>query len=150
MIRVIRQQQAYMRQQNKLWPSTMTLVPKDEWPKTLAALRMPPFSVFRSCNFVAQVFDEALGARRISVQRTMIDDDGEWIQRITWDDLMGVKAECGYGNCWAVEIYPPNDDVVNVANMRHLWLIPEAPLFAWKKGESCVWSAIQRSTGDVS
>jgi hypothetical protein len=38
---------------------------------------------------------------------------------------------------WAVEIYPADGDVVAVANMRHLWLLPEAPAFAWRGAVHC-------------
>jgi hypothetical protein len=33
-------------------------------------------------------------------------------------------------------VYPPVDEIVNVANMRHLWLLDEAPPYAWR-GEQC-------------
>jgi hypothetical protein len=33
-----------------------------------------------------------------------------------------------------VEVYPPDEAVVNVANIRHLWLLAEAPAYAWNNG----------------
>ena len=36
----------------------------------------------------------------------------------------------------AVEVFPADDQVVNVANMRHLWVLPEPLPFAWEKGLS--------------
>jgi hypothetical protein len=131
--RDIRMKQAYLRDNNRLWGPHLQPVPREDWLPVFDGMKAFPFCVFRSCRFVAQVFDEVDGARRISVQRTMIDDNGNWLQGITWDDLMLVKDDCGYGNCWAVEIFPPNTEVVNVANMRHLWLLPEAPPFAWRR-----------------
>lgn len=135
MSREIRLKQAYLREQNKLWPSAMTPVGKEEWPDATRLLRTGltnPFSVFRSKNFLAQVYLPVNGATRISIQRTMIDDDGNWLQGMTWDDLMTIKSQIGFENEWAVEIFPPIDEVVNVANMRHLFVIPEAPEFAWR------------------
>lgn len=46
---------------------------------------------------------------------------------------MRLKAECGRGDKWAVELYPPDEAVVNVANIRHLWLLPEPPAFGWNR-----------------
>lgn len=31
------------------------------------------------------------------------------------------------------QIYPDDDNIVNVANMRHLWLLPEPPAFMWRE-----------------
>lgn len=44
-----------------------------------------------------------------------------------------MKAEIGRGDLFAVEIFPPDVDIVNIANMRHLWVVPaEMVPFAWK------------------
>lgn len=114
-------------------PATMTPIPQSQWPTggkdTLVGL-------WRSRRFLAQLFLQgpAPGALRLSVNRTSCDPAGErWLDGITWDELQQVKAECGFGDHWAVEIYPPDYDVVNVANVRHLFLLPEAPAFAWKR-----------------
>lgn len=44
---------------------------------------------------------------------------------ITWDELQLVKNEQGYGNRFAIEVYPPDNRVVYEINMRHLWILPE-------------------------
>ena len=89
--------------------------------------------VWRSRFFLAQIFPLIEGGQRLSVCRCEITREGDWRADISWQELMDIKAECGFQTDWAVEIFPPNTDVVNVANMRHLWLIDEAPKFAWKK-----------------
>ena len=38
----------------------------------------------------------------------------------------------GCGARDAVEVYPADADVVNVANMRHLWLVAGELAFKWK------------------
>lgn len=96
----------------------------------------PPgvIEVWRNRDFMAQVYAPKDGGQRISVSRTMIDKwSGEWLEGITWDQLQAVKQGVGFKDRWAVEIYPPNDEVVNVAAMRHLWLLDEAPAFAWRR-----------------
>jgi hypothetical protein len=56
-----------------------------------------------------------------------------WADNITWDELQALKTQCGYGGHDAVEVYPPTRDVVNVANIRHLWVLAEKLPFAWRK-----------------
>lgn len=85
---------------------------------------------WRSRKFILQVFDEGGGVERLSVNRTVIDGK-EFADGITWDDLQRLKAECGRGHLAAVEVYPPDADVVNVASMRHLWVLPNPPAFMW-------------------
>lgn len=115
-------------------PVTMTAVPQP-WPAPhLQKCVDNLVGLWRSRKFLAQLFRQRDGTLRLSVNRTMVGLDGDrWIDGITWDELQQVKAECGFGDRWAVEIYPPDYDVVNVANVRHLFLLPEAPAFAWKR-----------------
>jgi hypothetical protein len=49
--------------------------------------------------------------------------------------LQRLKAECGYADRDAVEVYPRERDVVNVANLRHLWVMREPLAFAWRGGD---------------
>ena len=56
-----------------------------------------------------------------------------WGANLTWDEMQRLKSECGRSNRWAVEVFPPSDEVVNVANMRHLWLLPGIPPYGWSR-----------------
>lgn len=47
---------------------------------------------------------------------------------VSWDALQWVKGAVGYADCEAVELYPPDDRIVNVANMRHLWVLAPGQL----------------------
>lgn len=70
---------------------------------------------------------------RIAVMRTSLQPDGQrWKGNISWDDLQRLKREAGYGDVDALEVYPRDRDVVNVANVRHLWLMPDGIDFAWR------------------
>jgi len=131
MSKEIRLKQAYLRKQNKLYCTTMSPVPFIEWPRNIFALKAIPSAVWRSSEFCCQVFPPQDGATRLSIMRTMIGNDGQWLDGITWDQLMRIKSDCGFRDYWAVEIFPPQDEVVNVANMRHLWVVSERPAFAW-------------------
>jgi hypothetical protein len=44
-----------------------------------------------------------------------------------------IKNAVGYQDRDAVEVYPSQTDVVNVSNMRHLWILPEKLDFAWRR-----------------
>ena len=70
---------------------------------------------------------------RLSVNRTAIEGP-RWKEGVSWDELQAIKRQCGYGDHDAVEVFPRDVDVVNVANMRHLWILdPAQPLpFAWR------------------
>lgn len=53
---------------------------------------------------------------RLSILRTSVKGD-RWTDGITWDDLQRLKFEAGYGDAWAVELFPADAEVVNVANI---------------------------------
>lgn len=91
-----------------------------------------PFEVWRSRDFFVQFFAES-DAVRMTVNRTHAPNGVVFADGITWDDLQRLKSETGRGDAWAIEIYPPDDEVVNDANMRHFWLLDEAPVFAWRE-----------------
>lgn len=118
----------------KTFPVALMPVPQEELDGIVADKMQysPPCKVWRSQRFLAQLFKE--GPRyRLSVNRCDINSDGSWKGDITWDELMECKRQCGYGDYWAVEVYPPDEQVVNVANIRHLWLVEQPPEYAWKK-----------------
>lgn len=71
---------------------------------------------------------------RLSVLRTTLEQkSGRWADGITWDELQQIKAECGYVDMDALELYPIAADVVNVANLRHMWVMRDPVEFAWMR-----------------
>jgi len=116
---------------HRSFPKVLTRIPKESWPKTTS--RLIPDECWHSQEFLVQIFKQENQPIRLSILRTVMDADGSWKAGITWDELQQVKAAVGFRDEWAVEIYPPDDEVANVANIRHLWIVP-APEFAWKKG----------------
>lgn len=93
-----------------------------------------PQQCWQSRDFLAMVYSDAQKdgtfITRISIQRTELQNDGTWKDGITWDDIHRIKREIGFGDLWAVECFPPDAAVVNVANIRHLWIVP-TPAFGW-------------------
>lgn len=119
----------------------MRLVPRELWPALPPSKHEAnPLMVWRDADFLATLYPVpgSVAMKRLTVVRAAgvsMDGRGRIVYRdgITWDDLMQVKRACGFGDVWAVEIYPDDKDLVDVANMRHLWLMREAPAFAWRK-----------------
>ena len=129
-----RAQRRELERQNAKMPRELRLVPREEWP--LEHQRGPILRVWRSRAFLVQEYAEPAPVLvRLSVLRTTLDPKaGRWVDGITWDELQSIKAECGYGRHDALELYPPDSDVVNVANLRHLWVMRELQTFAWRGG----------------
>ena len=128
-----KQARAYLDRANREWPEALAQVPKSRW------IPCPwdeqnRIAVFRSRKFLVQIFQEAGGYIRLSVNRTELAKGGDrWEENIGWDELQKLKGEAGFSDYWAVEVFPPALDVVNVANMRHLWVLPSRPDFGWKR-----------------
>lgn len=133
MIPTTRAQRQRMKTEAARRPVTLTRVHPEHWP-----IRSDPdprrLEVWLSRDYLVQVFLEAHAALRISVSRTAIRPDGRWEDGITWDALQEIKRAIGLGDRWAVEVYPADSALVNDANMRHLWVLFEAPEFAWRRG----------------
>lgn len=127
-IEATREQRRQLERDNAKQPATLREVPRDEWP----ILTRVPLRVWRSRDFLVQVFVASRPAMvRLSICRTAMERD-RWKDGITWDELQRLKRECGYGDVDAIEVFPADADVVNVANMRHLWVMAEPIEFAWR------------------
>lgn len=113
---------------NAALPTHLVRIQPEVWPT------WPPrmIEVWRSRHFLVQVFSEAGNVQRLTICRTSHNGDS-WDELITWDELMQCKRQCGRGDRDALEVYPADKDIVNVANMRHLWLPAEPVVFAWRK-----------------
>lgn len=88
--------------------------------------------VWASDEFAVQIYAVPGGFTRITVSRRT-HGTGRRIDTISWDELMAVKHHCGYADAWAVEIYPPDEDRADDSAMHHLWVLREAPPFAWTR-----------------
>jgi hypothetical protein len=81
---------------------------------------------FRNSDYLAQVYQESEGWLRISVNRTHKGFGEErFLAGISWEKLQAIKDSLGYANCMAVEIFPEKKNIINAANMRHLWVLPQ-------------------------
>jgi hypothetical protein len=119
---------------NSQYPEHLIPIPRERW-SPAPWDETERTEVWRSRKFLVQVFAQKDGAQRITVCTTR-PQGHTWQAGIAWDDLQRLKAECGRGDAWAVEIYPAESSLVNVANMRHLWILPAMPEYAWREGKS--------------
>lgn len=129
----IRDQQRYLREQNRAYGHRMQEVPVEAGATSVDG-RSRPCRAWRSRSFLAVLWCAPSGQLCLSVNRTMIDGNGDWLDGITWDELLRVKSECGLGLLWGVEAYPPALEVMHDANMRHLFLFDSKPAWAWGRG----------------
>ena len=129
-----KERQALQREQrsfvNKL-PTALTPVPPEEFP----AHPLAPAKVWRSRQYLVQMWNESNpdypSLIRLSVCRVRVNTDGRWADGLTWDELQSIKGEIGYGDWYGVEVYPQDNCVINVANFRHLWLLPVPLSIGW-------------------
>lgn len=130
MIHATREQRRQLARDNAKLPIALTQIPASAWPE-----RVPNgvIEVWRSRDYLVQIYAERNDVIRLSISRTSMDGE-RWKDGIAWEDLQRLKSECGYGKYDAVEVFPADRDVVNVANMRHLWVLPEHLGFAWRRG----------------
>lgn len=131
-----REQRRQLARDNAKLPKHLTVVPPADWPQSVLSSDKPPVAVFRSRTFLVQKYLAAPPAiARLSVLRTTLDGE-RWKDGITWDELQAIKNELGYFAHTAVEVFPPMRDVVNVANIRHLWVLDGPLPFAWRAGQA--------------
>lgn len=68
------------------------------------------------------------GTLRVAVKHTSAANPGQVGQRgfakpISWDDMQAIKDHF-WPERIAVEVYPPRDCIVDVADMRWMWVLP--------------------------
>ena len=121
----------YLKKTSKKYPAHLVEIPYAEWPE-MARLSNRIHKIMRSDKFLVQIIPERNPClARLTVNRTEIEEKS-WKGNITWDELMQIKRECGYKNFDALEVYPMDEDIINVSNMRHLFIMEYPVEFAWR------------------
>ncbi len=133
----IKKANEYLHAENKKWDKTLQKIPSKDLPISPGKQHEKKIiGAFRSQDYIVQMFDESHkipGMLRLSVNRTILQKrTGHWAEDITWEQLQEIKDELGYEDRDAVEVYPRKEDVVNVAPIRHLWIMPELLSWAWR------------------
>ena len=137
--------QADLRKRASEWSVQLTPIPESEWPPPKVDCERP-VAVWRSREFFVQLVEAApfqgIEVLRMSVNRCTLGGDGHWKQNIPWDDLQRCKREIGFGDWYGIEIYPRERDLVQVANMRHLWLLAQPLGIGWFEGRAVTRKAV--------
>lgn len=125
-----REQRRQLERDNAKLPRALQLVERKDWPATMISAD-DLIAVWRSRNFLVQKFTAPPPAIcRLSINRTTLSGD-RWAENITWNELQALKNELGFFAHTAVEIFPPIQDVVDVASIRHLWVLDGPLPYAW-------------------
>ena len=126
----------------------MREVPRDQWP-FMPAWETQPIKVWLSNDFLAVLYRQlADGMLRLTVNRTKRNGKS-WRDGITWDELQRVKNECLGEEVWCIENYPAESELVNVSNMRHLFVLDEPPAQRFPKEKVTSDSDIRMALGIV-
>jgi hypothetical protein len=107
-------------------PLVLEQLPRESWDRS-SQKDVKRIEVWLSRKYLVQVFEEAEGVLRVSVNRTTMRADDRWEENLVWDEMQEIKRQIGRADSYAIEVFPRDRDVVNVANMRHMWVLP-APL----------------------
>lgn len=130
MIVTTREQRRQLARDNAKMPRC--LAPVEGW-KNSPNVPQGVIEVWRSRDFLVQVYSEGAGIVRASVNRTSVNtSNGRWTDSISWDELQQIKREIGRGHLDAVEVFPADCDIVNIANMRHLFIFDQQLPYAWR------------------
>lgn len=119
----------FLEVQSQKYPEHLVEIPRDQWPDPTRPIER----VLRSREFLVQVYAEPFPVvARLSVNRTELAGE-RWRDGISWETMQRLKNEAGYSEHDAVELFPAAADEVNVANMRHLWVLASPVPFAWRR-----------------
>lgn len=129
---ITREMRRQMERDNAKQPTALQPVPESQWPHVQGMTKMP-YAVMRSRFFLVQMFQEADGCSRLSIARTSVSGNGDWQEGIAWEEMQDIKRQCGLGDYYAVEVFPRDRDTINVANMRHLWVLREPLNIGWSR-----------------
>lgn len=132
--KLIYEARKHLRKENAKYGQRFESVPRERWPDTFRLPSIPLKRVMRNSRFMVMDYapENSEILSQLGVVRTAIDDQGRWVDGITWDELMAVKRGVGFGDAPAVEAYPEDDRTVNVANIRWMWILKIRPQFFWK------------------
>jgi hypothetical protein len=120
-------------------PERLTPIPPDRLPPVFKhEVRL---GAWESRNYLAQLYEappfNGTTCQRLSVCRYPVVKEGRWGGGFVWEDVFGweelqaIKRELGFGAAYAIEVYPADENVVNLANTRHLWIFAEALPVGW-------------------
>jgi hypothetical protein len=130
---------SYTRREARNRPERLTMVDREQWPQRGEAEAKTRIAVFVSKRFLVQIFTapdlvvggETIGVFRMSVNRVTLSKGGRFDGDITWNEMNQIKRDVGFSQRYALEVFPTDYDLVDVANMRHLWVLDRPLPLGW-------------------
>lgn len=107
------------------YPDTLEIVPENDPNIPYSSHPQDIDKIYRSKKYTVIVWNVPAG-KKLSIQRNEWDSHaGRYKDQILWDEIQEIKRQCGFGEQNAVEFYPPDSEVINIANVRHIWILPK-------------------------
>lgn len=108
-----------------LRPISLTRLHESRWPRVKTSYR--PLTLWINRTHQATLWLQPDGQLVLSIARR----DGR--SGISWNTMQSIKTATGFGTWQAVEIFPPETELVYKANVRHLWLSHEPKAIGWHR-----------------
>lgn len=105
-------------------------LPKARWPTERQPGNLK--AVWISKDYLVQIYEETENVIRLSINCVKLKGS-KWVDSITWDTMQAIKDAVGFENFWAVEVFPMQQELLNLANIRYLFVSPKKPRYAWSK-----------------
>lgn len=109
--------------ENATFPSVLMRVQIPFQMQSKAARKFSPKEIWRSRGFVVEIYDIDQDWEFMRVHRAAFTAHyTRFMDGITHDRIMQLKAECGRAHLELIEIYPKADEAIDLLNVRHLWV----------------------------
>ena len=85
--------------------------------------------IYRSKKYTVILWKQGIDptllmGQKISISRNEWDSKSRrYVGDIVFDEIMEIKREMGLGEEKCIEFYPKDSELVDLANMRHIWVI---------------------------
>jgi hypothetical protein len=119
-------------------PERLTPIPRDRWPPCFSGESQ--LQAWESQAYLVQHYRAApfngIACTRLSASWFPVVKEKQWAagwlwpDPLSWSQIQAIKREV-LGDLFAVEIYPPDEDVVDLANTRHLFVFAEPLALGW-------------------
>lgn len=107
------------------YPETLEVVPENDPNLPYSSHPQDIDKIYRSKKYTVIVWNVPAG-KKLSIQRNEWDSHtNRYRDNISWDEIQEIKRQCGFGEQNAIEFYPPDSEVINIANVRHIWILPD-------------------------
>ena len=106
------------------YPEQLTRVAEDDPNMPYTSHAQDLDCVWRNKKYTVMVWNVPAGKKLTISRNTWDSHTRRYHDGITWDEIMEIKRACGFGEQNAIEFFPPDSEVVNIANVRHIWILP--------------------------